>query len=215
MYIIFSHSIFKEKMIGYITLLFSCLTKAITYKNGSALAASFGTAIMLTGAENIWKAEFFGFSYSFLILAVALIMVDFVTGALASRHEQQNKDGWFNSEKISLTVYKFLSLFLLLWISNELYNITFNSLVKTDSNFWEAMYGSTLSTIALARTTVFTLICGREYISIGENIARRFGKKFYCFVIFEKLLDIVELKFIKKIESSVCQENTKEDETNK
>lgn len=215
MFTIVRYNLFEE-MITYISTLFACFSKAITYKKGSALLASFGSAIMLTSAENIWQMEFFGISYSFLMLAVGLIMLDFLTGAIASRYEMNNADGWFQSEKITLTVYKFLSIFLLLWIASELHKVTLNAMNNTDKAFWKAIYGSALSTVSLARTTVFALICGREYISLGENIYRRFGKKFYCFVIFEKLFDVLEGKFIKKIEGTACPDNKgKKDENNK
>lgn len=187
-------------MIKYIALIFATLSKSFAYKQGSATVFSFVVATAVTGVENIYNWEYFGINYTFLLLMVALVMFDFITGAIASRHEAGGVRGWFLSEKITYTVYKFVSILLLLWLANELYRMIESSYSESDSAFWTSVYGSSMSTLGVVRTTAFTLICGREYISIGENIERRFGKKYYAFTIFEKIFDIIEMKFIKRLE---------------
>jgi hypothetical protein len=66
--------------------------------------------------------------------------------------------------------------------------------------------------VTFIRNFVFIILVLREYISIGENIEKRFGSKPYIFSLAEKLFDIIERKVIKKIEdSSVCDNNEKKD----
>lgn len=190
----------EKKMIKYFALVFATLSKAITYKQGAGTVFSLGIATVVTSIENVYRWEYFGISYSYLLLMVALVMIDFVTGAIASRHEAKGVKGWFISEKITYTVYKFISIFLLLWLANEIYMMLESNYNESDSGFWTSIYGGSMSTLGIARTTAFTLICGREYISIGENIQRRFGKKYYAFTLFEKIFDVIEMRFIKKLE---------------
>lgn len=187
-------------MFTYITLLFAALKKAFLYKNGSAAVLSLSLSTVISGFEKVYDFDFLGISFTFIMLAVALIMLDFVTGALASRHEEKNKEGWFKSKKVSYTIYKFLSIMLLLWLAQELHDLSVDNFERSEGGYWKAIYGGAASTVSIVRTCVFTLICGREYVSIGENIEQRFGKKYYAFTLFEKIFDVIELKFIKKIE---------------
>ena len=66
--------------------------------------------------------------------------------------------------------------------------------------------------VTFIRNFVFIILVLREYISIGENIEKRFGSKPYIFTLAEKLFDIIEKKLIKKIEGSdICDEDEKRD----
>ena len=51
----------------------------------------------------------------------------------------------------------------------------------------------------------------REYISIGENIKREYGKMPYIFTLAEKLFDFLQGKFFQKIND----DNTQGDINNK
>lgn len=180
------------------------IVKAFTYKKYTIAVVSFGASSILTAAETFLKLSFFGINYSFLLLATFLIMVDFFTGIIASKKEgmRENNKKWFESSSISYTVYKFLSIFLLLWLTDEVYRNLETLVYATEKGFAHTFYVSSQRILGVARATVFFLICGREFVSIGENIERTFGKKPYIFKLFSKLLDVIEIKFIRKIEES-------------
>jgi hypothetical protein len=69
--------------------------------------------------------------------------------------------------------------------------------------------------ISFVRSFIFIILVFREYISIGENIQKRFGKKPYIFNLAEKIADIIERTLLKKIENSeLCDPKDKKNETN-
>src|SRR5699024_11978084 len=164
-------------MIKYFALVFATLSKAITYKQGAGTVFSLGMATAITSIENIYRWEYFGISYSYLLLMVALVMFDFITGAIASRHEAKGANGWFISEKITYTVYKFVSIFLLLWLANEMYMMLESNYNESDSSFWTSIYGGSMSTLGIARTTAFTLFWGGDYKNMGENMDGGLGRR--------------------------------------
>lgn len=188
-------------------MLLITIVKAFTYKKYTITILSLGTSAALTATESFLDLNFFGINYSFLLLATFLIIVDFFTGVVASKRESEGDKKWFNSSAISYTVYKFLSIFLLLWLTDEVYRNLEVLLNNTEKGFMNTFYLSSQRVLSIARGTVFFLICGREFVSIGENIERTFGKKPYIFKIFSKLLDIIELKLIRKIEESDYRQN--------
>lgn len=191
-------------------MLLITIVKAFTYKKYTIAVFSVGTSAVLTATEDFLDLNFFGINYSFLLLASFLIIVDFFTGVVSARKEALKDKKWFKSSAISYTVYKFLSIFLLLWLTDEVYRNLENLLANVEEGFMHTFYLSSQRVLSIARGTVFFLICGREFVSIGENIEKTFGKKPYLFKIFSKLLDIIELKLIRKIEDSDYCQNTEE-----
>lgn len=187
-----------------IKMLLLTIVKAAEYKKYTILLLSVSLSSVLTAAEQFLNLEFFGINYSFLILASFLIMIDFLTGAVASKYEKamEGDRRWFKSYNVSYTVYKFLSIFLLLWLTDEVHRNLEYLIAITEKGFTKSFYISSSGFLSIARATVFFLICGREFVSIGENIERRFHKKPYLFQLFGKVLDIIEIKFMRKIEDS-------------
>lgn len=201
-----------------IKMLLLAIVKAAEYKKYTILILSVSLSSILGTLEQFLKLEFFGINYSFLILASILIVIDFLTGAVASRFENRihGKRDWFKSQNVSYTVYKFLSIFLLLWLTDEVHKNLEYLIATTEKGFTKSFYISSSGFLSIARATVFFLICGREFVSIGENIERRFGKKPYLFQLFGKLLDIIEIKFMRKIEDSdYCTKELDPQEKNK
>lgn len=165
----------------------SFLIPAFTYKHGSLVLMSTPLALAV---DYIYKGSFFGIGLTFIILLGTMIVVDFFTGLIASRYEGHV----YESQKVAFTFYKIFSYFFFFWIVWEV-----NKAIPEESTL---VYNQGRIFLSFIRTFVFIILCLREYISIGENIQRRFGKKPYIFTLVEKLTELVENKFIKKIEDS-------------
>lgn len=163
---------------------------ALTYKKGALVIWAVPFSVLL---EMIYTGSFLGINLTFTILFIVLIFWDFVTGLIASKFKGEK----IQSTKIAFTFYKVLMYLLFFWLVFEINK----SIAESDSFFAEQGEHS----INFIRNFIFSILVLREYISIGENIEKRFGKKPYIFTLVEKLADIIENKLIKKIEDSdVC-----------
>ena len=195
----------------YIKIISGVFYKYLVFKSGSSLM--FYLALL----EKILGLEFFGINITFLLLSFILTFADFLLGIIASKHEMEQSGrkltAGIKSSPIQFTIFKFISLLLLLWLSEEVYR-RFNQYSFIDyGSFLNGAIKTGTTILQISRTIMFFLICGREYISIGENIERRFNKKLYMFSIFEKLFDLIELKFIRKIENSKLCDINEENKT--
>lgn len=127
--------------------------------------------------------------YAILISLTGLFIVaDFVTGIIASKHE----GGRIQSSKWGVTIGKVVGLFLYSCLASIVILLLSNSYVVLTMVFGPV---------------ILTLL--KEYISIGENFERRFGKKAYMFTIVDRMFDILEMKFFKNLENKevddVCE----------
>jgi len=124
--------------------------------------------------------------YGFLIgLTGFFILADFITGIIASKHEggkiQSSKWGVTIGKIVGLFLYSCLAAIIILLLSNNYAILTL-------------VFGP----------VVLTLL--KEYISIGENFQRRYGKKAYMFTIVDKVFDILEMRFFKSLEAKQSEE---------
>lgn len=119
--------------------------------------------------------------YAILISLTGLfILADFITGIIASKHE----GGRIQSSKWGVTIGKVVGLFLYSCLASIVILLLSNSYVVLTMVFGPV---------------ILTLL--KEYISIGENFERRFGKKAYMFTIVDRMFDILEMKFFKNLEN--------------
>lgn len=160
---------------------------ALTYKKGALVIWAVPFSVFL---DVIYTGSFLGINLTFTILFIVLIFWDFVTGLVASKFAGEK----IESTKIAFTFYKVLMYLLFFWLVFEINK----SIIESDSFF--SIQGQ--HSINFIRNFIFSILVLREYISIGENIEKRFGKKPYIFTLVEKLADIIESKLIKKIEES-------------
>ena len=192
-------------IVNYFNGMISATLKAFYYKKGALLISSIFPALLIQMSS--FSSNFFGISLGLVLLFSVLITIDFLTGVIASRHEG-NK---IESSKLSFTFFKILMYFLCFWI---LYQINKEIEIRMDdmnNKYLDMLYISAQASVGFIRSFVFILVSMREYISIGENIERRYNKKIYIFSLFEKMFDILENKFFKKLENkNICQVN-KED----
>lgn len=114
-----------------------------------------------------------------IVIINVFIGIDFVTGIMASRKEKQI----LNSNKVGATIAKCFGIILYLVVGAVV-------IIIVPDNY-------------LVETIVFTpiiLTMLKEYISIGENLERIYGKKSYMFRIVDKVFDLLEGRFFKNLE---------------
>lgn len=171
-------------------ILHNSIGNAWEYKSHSIAFVSGFAALLMDWFLN---GSFLGIGISFLALFFLLVLLDFFTGVQAAKYKREP----IVSGKLSYTFHKLLVYLLFFWLINEIYD-----LLNPYSGFGKDQGVILLS---LIRYFVFILLSLREFISIGENIEKRFGKKPGIFNIAEKIADLIELKIMKKIEDSgIC-----------
>lgn len=177
---------------------------AIFYKKGAMAALSFFSASILTifSKEINMPDSFFGLSIGLCVILSLLIIGDSFTGIVASRHEGDK----IESGKLAFTFYKFLMSFIFFWIVSELRDKLGVKIESCKSEYLSTFYSGIKETLEIITYSIFVLLSLREWISIGENIERRFKKKIYVFQIVEKIFDIIEKKLITWIENKeICK----------
>lgn len=166
------------------------LLNAIQYKKGALIVLALPFSVVI---DILYNGSFLGIGVGFILFFFVLIMVDLFTGIIAAKHEGET----IMSAKILFTVYKiffYMAFFLMVYlIKKEL----------TRQDYW--IYEQFIHGMNVVSLTVLVLLVLREYVSIGENFERRFGKKHEIFKLVDKIADIIENKLIKKIEDSeIC-----------
>jgi hypothetical protein len=199
-------------MIEYYTPLATSLKTMAGYKTSTLLGASVFSAITMETIASILKINFLGVSVGVLATISLFIVIDWWTGSAAShkKAKQAKEDGddkeydkrKLKSSKVTFTIFKFISLYLWLVLTYTFMNSAINQ------GFIEShdMDGSFFSIAAILRiiTIIPLILFGfREFISIGENIEKLSGKKPYLFELGEKIFNIFELGFLKKMQKSV------------
>ena len=167
------------------------------YKTKSLIGASVISAISIEAiTKYIMHGSFLGVSVLLLVIVCGLTLLDWLFGSAASRKislkakESGDKDVEnkykFKSIKISHTIFKFLSLYLWLVLSLAVSNYAIDI--------------SWLSPVVEGMTIIPILLFGfREFISIGEGIEVLYGFKPYLFELGEKVFDILQFKFLKRL----------------
>lgn len=178
-------------------ILGNSIGNAWEYKSHSLALVSGFTAFVMDWFLN---GSFMGIAISFLALFFALVIADFVTGVLAAKYKGEQ----IISGKLSYTFHKLLMYVFFFWLINEVHRLLYpyQGIGKDQAEI----------VVSLIRYFVFILLTLREFISIGENIEKRFSKKPQIFNIAEKIADLIELKIMKKIEESdICKKDEKRD----
>lgn len=187
------------------------VVNALFYKHGAMAFSSFSLATIVSFFSISFKIEdsYFGIATTLILLLSGLIFLDSLTGIVASRHEG-NK---IESGKLLYTFYKFLMSFLFFWILHEFQNMLNFKINSVKSEYLSSFYKLTKEVLEIITYSVFILLTMREWLSIGENIERRFKKKFYLFTLIERIFDIVENKLMKWLDNtSLCKTDDKNKE---
>tara|TARA_R110000851_G_scaffold314588_1_gene476688 strand:+ start:1471 stop:2028 length:558 start_codon:yes stop_codon:yes gene_type:complete len=169
------------------------INKTIFYKKGSLILFSASASVILKSIMDLLNGSLFGVSNSFLLLIAVLFVADFLTGIAASRHEEnkaitieEQNDKKFKSSKITFTFFKFLMLFLWVWLADSIGDKIEN--VNSLKYLYDIIIIIPLILLSL-----------REYVSIGENLERKYNKKPYLFSLADKIFKLLESDFLNKL----------------
>ena len=135
-----------------------------------------------------------GFCFFFLF-----VLLDLATGLWNAKYQNEisakPRKNYIKSHKLYRTLWK--SLGVLLLTSLIMFLCLFTEIIDSDY-----MYAFTL----WALVTVWLMACGFEFHSIGENIEKRTGSKPEIFVFMDKILDAIQRRALRKIDT-VGEEN--------
>ena len=194
----------SKRMIDHFSPLLTSIKTMLGFsKTSSLIGASTIFSLLTTIITYILNESFLGVSVLLLVVISCLILVDQVLGTSASSHQAKeallkgDKEKYenykFKSSKIMYTIFKFMSIYLWLLLS-----FSASSHVK-DIDLLEPI----INTLALVPIFLFGL---REYVSIGESLEVLFGKKPYLFTLANRIFELLQLKFFKKL-GSMEEEN--------
>ena len=170
----------------------------LTYKKGVLLIFAIPFSLLM---EFIYNGSFLGIGVLYIILFGALMMTDFFTGWNAARHKGEKTD----PDKI---VYTFLKAFLYVLFFFIMYNIEKD--LKREG-YW--VYQQLNHGVNIFSFMIFTILALKEYVSIGDNIKKRFGKKPDIFRLVDRIATTIEDKLINKIiQSDIFNPKEKQDE---
>jgi len=193
-----------KKMIEHYSPLFTSIKIMFGLsKSNTLVGTSTLLSIITTLITYVLNESFLGVSVLLLVVISCLILVDQVLGTSASSHQAKeallkgDKEKYenykFKSSKIMYTIFKFMSIYLWLLLS-----FSASTHVK-GVEFFEPI----INTLALVPIFLFGL---REYVSIGESLEVLFGKKPYLFTLANRIFELLQLKFFKKL-GSMEEEN--------
>ena len=168
----------------------------VLYKHGAMSASALTAATGLT-LINL-NDNYFGLSLMLILIYCTLTILDSFTGIIASRHSG-NK---IESGKLIFTFYKFLFTFLFFWLLDSLQAKLSIKISSGEYKYLLYFLNPLKEGIEIVTYSVFMLLTFREWLSIGENLQKRFNKKIYLFTIVEKLFDIVERKLLTWLDKS-------------
>jgi len=186
-----------KQMIEHYTPLFTSIKIMFGLsKSNTLVGTSTLLSIITTLITYVLNESFLGVSVLLLVVVAGLIMVDQLLGTAASSFKaksallEANIEKYekykFKSSKIMYTVFKFMSIYLWLLLS-------FSAQTHAEGL---AIIEPTISAISLVPIFLFGL---REYVSIGESLEVLFGKKPYLFTLANRIFQILQLKFFKKL----------------
>lgn len=179
----------------YLTI-YTIFVKSFTYKKGSLAILSL--PVSYTIEQFIENESFFGISLGLCMVLMILIIIDFITGIIASKVDKQK----IKSHLLANTIYKCMMIFLFFWFLHEIkLQLVVNIDIENPKPVSDFVYNNATPFISFLRTFIFILITFREWVSIGENSERILGHKLYLFSLIEKVTEVIERKFINRIEN--------------
>ena len=183
-------------MIEHYSPLLTSIKTMFGYKTVSFLGTSITVASTITAIREFLDGTYLGASNWLLAIVSILVIADWLIGSIASHKKAveakllMNKVDYakykYSSIKVSHTLFKFLSLWFWLMLSD--------SIIAQVENI--KILESIMSTIAIVPILLFGF---REYISIGEGIETINGEKPYLFELGEKIFEALQFKFLNKL----------------
>lgn len=186
-----------DKMVFKVALSF--VFKIFTFKQGSLLLLSVGISAFLTKYLSMLmddtdtKLVIIPVVLQFVsfILFFLFTMMDLVTGIQASYHRKKIGCPVIKSYKLWRTLWKMLGIKLITFMLMLL--AIFLEITDFEYGYWATTW---------FLTVVWLMANGFEFYSIGENLQNSDRKKPSIFVFWDKALEAIQRKAIKKIDNS-------------
>jgi hypothetical protein len=204
-----------KSMIEYYKPLTISLQTMAGHKSGALFGVSFTSAITIEAVMSAFKLNFLGVSIGVLAMTALFILIDWATGSAAARkrakeaEEEGNLEEYeknrLKSSKVTFTIFKFISLYLWLILTHTMMRAAINQGFMVEGAEHESLFGvaSILRIITIIPIALFGF---REFISIGENIEKLYGKKPYLFELGEKIFDILQFSFLDKFKKAMSKD---------
>ena len=202
---------FLQELYSYYTPLLATFKDMSGYRTNSFIGGSILSAASLEAVSVFLRVDFLGVTVGMLVTVALLILTDWWTGSVASQTtavtmlRSGDQEGYeknrIKSTKITFTIFKFISLYLWLVLSHNVYELAIeNGLILRNSGTVQAV---SLHTVLRIFSIVPIILFGfREFISIGENINKIYGKTPYLFVLGERMFEILQFNFLSKLKSA-------------
>jgi hypothetical protein len=202
---------FSQELYAYYTPLLATFKDMTGYRTSGFIGGSILSAASLEAVSVFLRVDFLGVTVGMLVTVALLILTDWWTGSVASQTtavtmlRSGDQEGYeknrIKSTKITFTIFKFISLYLWLVLSHNVYELAIeNGLILRNSGTVQAV---SLHTVLRIFSIVPIILFGfREFISIGENINKIYGKTPYLFVLGERMFEILQFNFLSKLKSA-------------
>ena len=191
------------------TTAFAFIIKIFTFKNGSGLILSSFLSFFITiSTSELFTAVLKNTEFKNLVVPIVVqisgftvfflfVILDFVTGISFAIYEarKKGKKNYFETERLYRTIWKMLGVLLLTTLVALL--VLFTEIIKSS-------YAYNFTIWALV--VVWVLASLFEFHSVGKNIEKRTGSKPEIFGFMDKILDAIQRRALKKIDT-VGEEN--------
>lgn len=202
---------FLQDMLTYYAPLLASFKSMAGYKTSNFVGGSVLSAVSLEAISVFLKLDFLGVTVGMLITVGFFIVMDWWTGSAASHSiatlaynrgdEEEYQKHKIKSAKVTFTIFKFISLYLWLVLSHNVYEIAVENgfVIRATSTVQAAGFHTVLRIFSIVPIILFGI---REFISIGENIHVIYGKKPYLFTLGEKIFEILQFNFLTKMKAT-------------
>lgn len=210
---------FLQDILTYYTPLLTTFKSMAGYKTSDFVGGSVLSAVSLEAISVFLKLDFLGVTVGMLVTVGFFIIMDWWTGSAASQSiatiafNKGDEEGYqkyrIKSFKVTFTIFKFISLYLWLVLSHNVYEIAVENgfVIRATSTVQAAGFHTVLRIFAIVPIILFGF---REFVSIGENIHVIYGKKPYLFTLGEKIFEVLQFNFLTKLKSADIPSNEQE-----
>jgi hypothetical protein len=201
--------VFKDMLICY-TPLMATAKSMVGYKTNHFLGGSLISAVSIEAIAVFLRLDFLGVTVGMIVTVGFFILMDWWTGSAASHtkaitarnngDEAEYQKNRIKSTKVTFTIFKFISLYLWLVLSHNVYEMAVENgfVIRASGTIQAAGFHTVLRIFAVVPIILFGF---REFISIGENIKDMYGKTPYLFTLGEKIFETLQFNFLTKLKS--------------
>ncbi len=190
----------------YIKLSWSFILKIFTFKKGSLFLTSsvastgftYYANLLVHGVDKRDMLIALVVELAFLTFFMIFTTIDLVTGIQAAFYVNKHaenplpKEEVVQSSKLWRTFWKSFGIVVLTLLLTFL--VIFTVLMKSNAAYWVGIW---------TLVCFWTMVCGFEFYSIGENLAKRNkGQKHRVFKLVDAILNAIQRRVINKIDNA-------------